>query len=363
MSRETAVHGGEQPPREPKHSEGQARQGPEHGEEQGQEAENPVDARLRVYLRRLVEAHGGRMKTADALGVNHKTLARGLDESGPLTVWLQAALFVKALEDGVATLAEAGRAQGDAGAAIPPGRIGELAAEVHGAAEVLRGLTGAVEQLRGEHGERLAALEERLAPVIGAPRVAGGNPSTNSGRQPAAPTVVSGEPARSREDAPGPERADEGRQGAEPDGEERPPAPAIRGAAEPASGRRPVARPRRAHPDLVTLEPEAGEELVYGEQATPLIAEWREARAAFIDRSNSRVERATAWVRMCERAITLIGEHELTLPLADYPWDCFERRRGLRRSEESLRDARRELRRALVWRSLRLALTFGAWRR
>lgn len=362
MSRETAVHGGEQPPREPKHSEGQARQDPEHGEEQGQEAENPVDARLRVYLRRLVEAHGGRMKTADALGVNHKTLARGLDESGPLTVWLQAALFVKALEDGVATLAEAGQAEA-AGAAVPSGRIGELAAEVRGAAEVLRGLTGAVEQLRGEHGDRLAALEERLAPVIGPPRVATGNPSTDHGRQPSAFPAVSGELSRSREDAPGAERAGEEREGAEPNREERPPAPAIRGAAEPASGRRSAARPWRAHPELVTLEPEEGEELVYGEDAAPLIAEWREARAAFIDRGNSRVERATAWVRMCERAITLIGEHELTLPLADYPWDRFERRRELRRSEESLRDARRELRRALVWRFLRRVLTFGAWRR
>ncbi|MCY3657275.1 MAG: hypothetical protein OXG95_11820 [Chloroflexi bacterium] len=357
MSRETAAHGGEEPPREPSDSEEQGRQEPE------QEAEDPVDARLRVYLGRFVEAQGGRMKAADALGVNHKTLARGLDEPGPLTVWLQAALFVKALEDGVATLAEAGQAPEDAGAAVPSGRIGELAAEVRGVAEVLRGLTGAVEQLRDEHGERLQALEERLAPVIGAPRGASGNPSTSPGGQPAAPTVVSGEPARSRDDAPGAERTDEGREGAEPDGEERPPAPAIRGATEPASGRRPAARPRRAHPDLVTLEPEEGEELVYGEEVTPLIAEWREGRAAFIDRGNSRVERATAWVRMCERTLTLIGEHELTLPLADYPWDRFERQRELERSEQSLRDARRELRRARWWRGLRLALTFGQWRR
>ena len=354
MSRETAAQGGEQPRQEPE-----------------QEAEHPVDERLRVYLRRLVDRHGGRMKTADALGINNKTLARGLDEPGPLTVWLRAALFVKALEDGTAALAAAGgKAKApDAGAALPSGRIGELAAEVRDAAEALRALTDAVEQVQGEHGERLAALEERLAPVIGAPRVAAWSPSTSPGEQPAVPTAFSGQLPPSREDAPGAERRDatadseEERQRVAGDGSGPASAPAAPSGVEPAAGRKPVTKPRRAHPDLVTLEPEEGEELVYGEEAAPLLAEWREARAAFVDRGNSRVEQATAWVRMCERAVTLIGEYELTLPLADYPWDRFERQRALRRGEQSLRDARRELRRALCWRFLRRVLTLGIRRR
>ena len=355
MTRETAAQGEEEPRGEPE-----------------QEAEHPVDGRLRVYLRRLVAAQGGRMKAADALGVNHKTLARGLDdEAGPLTMHLRAALLMKALADGVAALTAAGDRDEatDAGAAVPAARLGELADEARGATEALRDLMRAVEELRGEHGERLAALEERLAPVIGAPRVGGRNPSTSPGGQPATPTVVSGEPTRFGEDAPGAERRDgpagpgEERERVSRNGAQRPPAPAVRGSAEPAAGRRTATRPWRAHPELVTLEPEEGEELVYGEEATPLIAEWREARATFIDRGNSRVERATAWVRMCERALTLIGEYELTLPLADYPWDRFERRRELERSEESLRDARRELRRARCWRFLRRVLTCGMWRR
>ncbi len=134
------------------HSGEQPRQEPE------QEAEHPVDARLRVYLRRLVDAQG-RMKAADALNVNYKTLARGLDEPGPLTVWLRAALLVKALEDRLTTLAaadepEPGDARGPAGA--DPGNagsIGELADEVRDATEALGALAGAVEELRGEQRE------------------------------------------------------------------------------------------------------------------------------------------------------------------------------------------------------------------
>ena len=42
---------------------------------------------------------------------------------------------------------------------------------------------------------------------------------------------------------------------------------------------KPAWRPYR---DLVTLEPEPGEEQVYGE-ATPLIVEWRRVRVEFLD--------------------------------------------------------------------------------
>ncbi len=181
----------------------QTQQKPEQGAEQ--EEEHPVDARLRVYLGRLV-ARRGRMKAADELNVNYKTLARGLDEPGPLTVWLRAALLVKALEDRLTALAaadepEPGDARGPAGA--DPGNaggIGELADEVRDATEALGALAGAVEELRGEQGERLAALEERLAAVearlqpeetaetaqvIGAPRIDIREPAPSAGGRPA----------------------------------------------------------------------------------------------------------------------------------------------------------------------------------
>ena len=225
----------------------------------------PPGERLLKLLRELV-AREGRVKAAETLGVNFRTLQQAVD-TGVLSARMEDALKRRLLEEGGADSAQAGRRQ-------------------------------------RELERRQARLEAALQTL----------------------------------------------------------AAAVRGVAEPVIRRRPATRQWRAHPDLVTLEPEAGEELVYGD-AAPLIAEWREARAAFIDTGNSRVERATAWVRMCERAVTLIGEHELTLPLADYPWDRFERRRELRRAEQSLRDARRERRRALCWRFLRRALTVGAWRR
>ncbi len=118
---------------------------------------------------------------------------------------------------------------------------------------------------------------------------------------------------------------------------------------------------RRAYPQLVTLEPEVGEELVYGE-ATPLIAEWRRVRVEHVE-GKDRVTRATAWQRMRELELALIGEHELTLPPAAYPWDRFDRRDELRRRQQSLADARAERRRAVFWRWVRRVLTIGLWRK
>ena len=273
-------------------SDEQPREEPDH--EPGQEAEHPVDGRLRVYLGRLVDAQG-RMKAADALGVNYKTLARGLDEQGPLTVWLRAALLVKALEDGVTALAGEGQASGEAG---------ELAGEVREATEVLRALTNAVEQLRGEHGERLAALEERLAalderlaaveaqprpgetaeaaPVIGAPRIASGKPSASAGGQPAPPTVV-------------------------------------------------------------TEEAGPGDEDAYG-AAWPLVEEWRAVHERHPPEGTG-----LAWLRDEERLreleITLIGEHALALPPERFRWDAVTRRAQLDWRERTLQRVRGERRR------------------
>ena len=287
------------------HSEEQPREEPE--QEAGHEAEHPVDGRLRVYLGRLVDAQG-RMKAADALHVNYKTLARGLDDQGPLTVWLRAALLVKALEDGVTALAGEGQgASGEAGAEVPAGGNGELAGEVRDATEALRALTNAVEQLQGEHGKRLASLEERLAavavppqtaeaaPVIGAPRIAIGKPSASAGGQPAPPTVV-------------------------------------------------------------TEEAGPGDEDAYG-AAWPLVEEWRAVHAR-----HSPEGRGVAWLRDEERLrdleITLIGEHELALPPERFRWDAVTRRAQLRWRERTLARVRGERRRA-QWR--RRLLTLGIW--
>ena len=286
MGRETAVQGEEQPP-----------QGPE------QEAEHPVDGRLRVYLRRLVDAQG-RMKAADELGVNYKTLARGLDEPGPLTVWLRAALLVKALEDGVTALATGEQEPEDAGA---------LAGEVGDATEALRALTNAVEQLRGEQGERLTALEARLAAVEGR-----------------------AQPGEFREGAQviGAPRID------------------IREPAASAGG-----EPAPAH--AVTEEAGPGDEDAYG-AAWPLVAEWRAVHARHAPEG-----RGVDWLRDEERLreleIALIAEHELALPPERYRWDGFARRAQVRWRERTLRRVRGERRRAQWRRWLRRLLTLGLW--
>ena len=275
---------------------------------------HPPNERLLKLLRELV-AREGRVKAAETLGVNFRTLQQAVD-TGVLSARMEDALKRRLLEEGGADGAQTGR------------RLRELERRQ-------TRLEAGLKTLARELGAQLAGISAELAALRDAAPLAERQHQTECSGEELAGTA--------------------------PNETGHSPSP-VRGVAEPVIGRGPPTRPWRAHPDLVTLEPEAGEELVYGE-AAPLIAEWREARAAFIDAGSSRVERATAWVHMSERAVTLIGEHELTLPLADYPWDRFERRRELRRSEQSLRDARRERRRARLWRLLRRILTLGIWRR
>ncbi len=306
----------------------QTRQGGEQGEdlpgqEPEQEAEHPVDARLRVYLRRLVVAQG-RMKAADELNVNYKTLARGLDEPGPLTVWLRAALLVKALEDRLTALAPEGQEQGDAGTGVPSGHEGELAGDVREATEALRSLTTAVEQLRHEDGERLAALEARLAAVEAQPQPKV-QPQSGEQGEPGEPTEavpVIGAPRIDRRDVREPSAAAGG-------------------------------RPAAVH--VVTEEAGPGDEDAYG-AAWPLVEEWRAVHARHAPEG-----RGLDWLRDEERLreleIALIAEHELALPPERYRWDAFTRRSQLRWRERTLRRVRGERRRA-QWRR---RLTLGLW--
>ena len=118
---------------------------------------------------------------------------------------------------------------------------------------------------------------------------------------------------------------------------------------------------RRRHPALVTLEPEPGEEQVYGE-ATPLIVEWRRVCGDFIE-AKDRLSKAVAGERMRELQIAMIGDHQLTLPPATYPWDRFDRRDEVRRRTQALNRVRVERARAQLRRWLRRVLTLGLWRR
>ena len=83
---------------------------------------------------------------------------------------------------------------------------------------------------------------------------------------------------------------------------------------EPEPSQRRYVRPR-TYRQLVTLEAEPDEDLVYGD-ATPAIVEWRMVRAEFLKtlKTGTVLDRAEAEQPMLRLEITIIEEHELTLP-------------------------------------------------
>ena len=120
----------------------------------------------------------------------------------------------------------------------------------------------------------------------------------------------------------------------------------------------PVSRPRRVYPDLVTAEAEPGEELVYGDAATAVIIQWREARDAF-GAAKDAMDILNARQRRLELEVELIEKHELTLPPATRSWDWGDRRQEVNRRNEMLYEVnvdRKMLR-------LRRFLTLGLWRK
>ena len=143
------------------------------------------------------------------------------------------------------------------------------------------------------------------------------------------------------------------------------PPPPIRGerttVAAPSVEELATGRPWRPYPQLITPEPEPGEELVYGE-ATPTIVAWRQARDEYRE-ATRRLDRLDAERRLWELAIALIRDHELTLPPATYPWDQFDRRDKVWALERALAELKGERRRAVLLLWLGRALTLGLWRK
>ena len=119
-----------------------------------------------------------------------------------------------------------------------------------------------------------------------------------------------------------------------------------------------VQRPRRVYPDLVTAESEPGEELVYGDAATAVISQWREARDA-VGKPKDAPDRLNARQRWYELEVELIETHELTLPPATRSWDWGDRRQEVRRRNEALGEIMVD--RKML--KLRRFLTFGIWRK
>ena len=257
--------------------------------------------RLMALLRDMIDTEGGE-KAAQALGVSYRTVSRAI-ESGQLTARMSAELERHLLLGGGSAAAQ----QRESIRALEEGvdelqkRLGDLRGVVE----------NGIEGLRDEQAQGIRQLERRLAAL---------------------------ESARDAEGA----------------SEENPEAmekPGVKPAVQPAW------RPYR---DVVTREPEPGEEQVYGD-AAPLIVEWRRVNAGFMDAGDA-LGRAAAEERLRELEIELIEDHELTLPPSTYPWDSFDRRSHLWTRKEALNRARVERARAELRRWLRRVLTLRLWR-
>ena len=171
--------------------------------------------RLMALLRDMIEAEG-KVQTAAALGVNYRTLVRH-EETGRLTDRMSDALERHLLLGGGSAAAQ----QQDRVDALVE-RVSALERELRGGLEAV---VGEVKAFREEHARSMRHVERRLVRL---------------------------EAGRSESETPSPTGAD----------------------SESGPKRRYV-RPR-TYPQLVTLEAEPDEDLVYGD-AAPVIVEWRES--------------------------------------------------------------------------------------
>ena len=256
--------------------------------------------RLLAPLRDMID-DGGKVKAAKALGVNYRTMSKAVG-SGTLTDRMSDALERHLLLGGGSAAAQ----QRDRVDALVE-RVSALERELRGGLEAV---VGEVKAFREEHARSMRHVERRLVRLE-----AGGHGSVTP-----SPTGADSEPGPKRRYAPS-----------------------------------------RPYPQLVTLEAEPDEDLVYGE-ATPVIVEWREVRAEFL-KTGATLDRTEVQEPMLEMEIAFVGEHELTLPPASFPWDEFDRRDKVWERTQDLKRVRAEWNRALLRRWLRRVLTFGLWRK
>ena len=255
--------------------------------------------RLLALLRDMIDDEG-KVQTAAALGVNYRTVSKAVG-SGTLTDRMSDALERHLL------------LRGGSAAAQQQDRVDALVERVDAMERELRGgLEAVVEEVksfREEHARSMRHVERRLV------RLEAGR----NGSETPSPTGAETEPTKRR-----------------------------------------YVRPR-TYPQLVTLEAEPDEDLVYGD-AAPVIVEWRRVRAEFL-KTRTTLDRTEVQEPMLELEIALVGEHELTLPPASFPWSQFDRRDKVWERTQDLKRVRAERNRALLRRWLRRVLTFGLWRK
>ena len=251
-----------------------------------------------ALLQDLATAHG-RVGAAKLLGVNYRTLVRALD-SGQLTPTVLTAL--EALEG---KESDAGEAQDPAEApvATPDVAEGEQAEESQ-SQQVPPDLPDSVLLRLSKVEQRLDALERQ------------NREGQESGK-----------------------------------GEPEPATTPIDGLSE-----------SRPYPDVVTAEPEPGEEAVLGD-AMSLVAEWRETRRLAASGTATKLDRIRAEERALVLELTLVEDHNLTLPPAEHTWDGIRRHSELQLRSRTLSGVRSRRRRALFAHSLVRIATLGIFPR
>ena len=256
------------------------------------------EQRLMTLLREVVAEHG-RLRAAELLGVNYKTVKRVL-ESGRLTP-----LVRDALERLRVTREERG-------GAVEPEHGGALERRI----ERLEG------GLDAAAGERRSGSHE---PDVGAHDAAASPPEVRPGG-----TGRTGEPSVAE------------------------PAPAVAGMAP-----RPPIAMRRQFPDVVTTEPADDDAEAYG-AAWPLVEEWR-----WLHEAHPHHGRGVRWLeveaRILALELTMLEDHGLTLPPETQPLRGFARKGQTGWRTAALRDTRRALGPARLWRWVRRACTLGLW--
>ena len=258
--------------------------------------------RLMALLQELERNHG-RKRAAAILGVDRRTLDAGLDER-VLSRRMRGALD-KALQAGVGSATAEQRDR--------TGRLEEELQEVKGQVEALAedvskgfaAVQGDGKALRDEQ----AQLRRRVAALEG-----GGDAQ---------------DPGDEANEAGGPAK------------------------------RRPT--PWREYPDLVTREPAEGDKEVFGE-VWPLIAEWRELKDAHPVRGKG-FEWLTDEESLLVMELTLLEEHDMTLPPEKQPLRDFARNGQINWRRTALSDTRRALRKRELLVRVGRVVTLGLWRR
>ena len=285
--------------------------------ERSRNVEDLHHLRLMALLHELVRERDLK-GAAEALGLDPRTLSASMDR-GALSGLAQVALERWLL------------AEGDREAAQARDEVRELAGRVDGVEQRVDGLADEVgkavvevQQVAEEAGgndagaraQELQRLERRMDRVEAAGRVgiglAGGPQATAAGRGPVNPRLAL------------------------------------------------AASPRR-YPDLVTRDPDAGDEEVFGD-AWPLVAEWRALWKDHPDRG-----RGVRWLeteaRILELELAMLEEQGLTLPPETEPLRGLERNAQLGWRRRALAVTEKKLARRRALRRLRRLITLGLWRR